>query len=263
MITYHDWVNALRELEIQPHVPLLVHASPELTYESRGGAKTTLTALLAVFDNILLPTYTHKTMVTPAEGPENNGMIYSTREDNSQAEVFNPEMLPDSELGKLSQLLLDLPDGRRSNHPVLSFAGIGLDSALAAQTLDDPFGPIRILTDLDGWVLLLGEDQRHNAAIHHAEKLAGRKQFIRWALTREGVVECRFMPGCSAGFNAAGIALAGYCREIVLGDYQLQAYPIGPLIQVVSNMIRQDPTRLLCSDQNCLLCNTVRNSLAV
>lgn len=263
VITYHEWVNALREFEIPAHYPVLVHACPDLTYESRGGAKTTLTALLSVFDDIMLPAFTHKTVITPAAGPGNNGMVYSTSADNSLSEVFNLALYPDTELGKLPQILLKHPDARRSMHPVLSFAGIGLDSALAAQRLDGPFNPIEILAELNGWILLLGVDHKQNSAIHAAERLAGRKQFIGWALTQNGVVECNNMPGCTEGFNAAGTTLAGYCRETMLGDYRIQAYPAGPLLQVIAGLIKHDPLKLLCASPKCLPCNAVRHELTL
>lgn len=263
MITYRDWVTALRELGIQSHLPVLIHAAPELTYESRGGTQTTLTALLSVFDDIMLPAFTYRTLVTPRQGPEDNGMVYSASGPNFQEEIFSREMSADTEIGKLSTLLINHPDARRSSHPVLSYVGIGVDSALSAQTIDEPFAPIRVISDLNGWVLLLGEDQRRNTVIHYAEFIANRKQFIRWALTTDGVVECPHMPGCSRGFNAASQALAGFCRETTLGDYRFQAFPVGSLVQIVSGLIKREPAKLLCSDEQCLCCNAVRKSLSL
>jgi len=261
MITFRDWISALRELEITAHLPVLVHAAPELALESRGGAQTTLTALLATYDGIMLPAFTHRTMVIPSKGPENNGMDYLDTASNSQAEIFSAALQPDTDLGELPSLLEQHADSTRSIHPVLSFMGIGVDSALSAQTIEEPLAPIRVISDLNGWVLLLGEDHRRNTAIHYAEFLVNRKQFTRWALTSEGVVECPNMPGCPNGFNAISSALAGYCKHSQLGDYLLQAYPVGSLVQIVSGILKLDPLRLLCSDESCLLCNAVRRSI--
>jgi aminoglycoside 3-N-acetyltransferase len=51
-----------------------------------------------------------------------------------------------------------------------------------AQTDHEPYAPIASLAEQDGVVLLIGMDQRVNFSIHYGEKLAGRMQFIRWAL---------------------------------------------------------------------------------
>jgi aminoglycoside 3-N-acetyltransferase len=262
MITYHDWISALRELKIASHLPVLVHAAHEMIYESRAGVQTVLTALMATFDDIMVPAFTHRTQVIPIEGPENNGMQYlDDSESNRQAEIFSLEMSADTELGKLPTLLQNHPDATRSTHPVLSFVGIGVDSALNAQTIDEPLAPVRVIGDLNGWILLLGEDHRKNVAIHYAEYLVNRKQFIRWALTAEGVVECPNMPGCPNGFNGIASSVVGFCRQSNIGDYRLLAFPVGSLVQIACGILRLDPSRLLCADENCLCCNAVRKSI--
>lgn len=261
MITYRDWITALRELGIASHLPVLVHATPGLASESRGGVQTELTALLAEYDGIMVPAFTHQTMVIPSDGPEDNGMHYRDDGTNGQAEIFSQETMPDLDLGELPVLLQKHAEAARSCHPVLSFTGVGVDSALSAQTIDEPLAPVRVIGDLNGWVLLLGEDHQQNLAIHYAEYLVNRKQFTRWALTAEGVVECPNIPGCARGFNAISSAVAGFCHQTQLGDYCLQAYPVGSLVQIASGILRLDPTRLLCSDIDCLLCNAVRKAL--
>lgn len=261
MITYRDWITALRELGIASHLPVLVHAAPGLAFESRGGVQTELTALLAEYDGIMVPAFTHQTMVIPSDGPEDNGMQYMDNGKNSQAEIFSLDTKPDTDLGELPVLLQNHTEAARSCHPVLSFVGVGVDSALSAQTINEPFAPVRVIGDLNGWVLLLGEDHRQNVTIHYAEYLVNRKQFTRWALTAEGVVECPNMPGCSRGFNAIHSAVAGFCRQTQLGDHLLQAYPVGSLVQIASGILRLDPARLLCPDTDCPLCSAVRKTL--
>ena len=61
--------------------------------------------------------------------------------------------------------------------------------------------PVGALAEENGTVLLIGVNHTVNTSIHFAEKLAGRRQFIRWALTRDRVVECPGFPGDSEGFE--------------------------------------------------------------
>jgi len=243
-------------------IAVLVHTNPDLLGETRGGVQTALSALLTSFDDIMLPAFTRRTQIVPQTGPADNAMEYGGKaEVNSQTEMFSEGMLPDAELGELPELLRQQPYAARSSHPILSFIGIGVDAALQAQSLEEPLAPIRVLADLNGWVLLLGVDHRSNVTLHYAEYLAGRKQFTRWALTKDGVIECPNMPGCPKGLNAISSAAAGFCRQARLGEYRLLAFPVGALIQIACGMIRLDAQRLLCEDEDCPFCAAVKRSL--
>jgi aminoglycoside 3-N-acetyltransferase len=63
----------------------------------------------------------------------------------------------------------------------LSFSGINAGATLFTQTIYEPLDPSG-LAQQDGWVVLINVDHTSNTSIHYAEKLAGRKQFTRWAL---------------------------------------------------------------------------------
>jgi aminoglycoside 3-N-acetyltransferase len=129
---------------------------------------------------------------------------------------------------------------------------------LDAQTIEDPLAPIAWLTNNGGWVLLMGVDHTTNTSIHYAEKLAGRRQFVRWALTPQGVRECPGFPGCSEGFEAVVPLLEGSQRQIQVGEASLQAMPLAELVAVVTGAITVDPLALLCSRPDCDRCNAVR-----
>ena len=209
---------------------------------------------------ILMPAFTFKTMITPLEGPPNNGMMYGSSEGtNLMAEFFHHDMPVDPLVGEIAEKFRQLPQTKRTSHPIFSFAATDLDYALSSQTLADPFAPIASISNMKGWVLLLGVDQTVNTSIHFAEKMAGRRQFVRWALTQNGIVECPGFPGCSDGFNAISPMLEDVTRKITLNGSLVQAIPLNFLIHAVKTAIDNDPFALLCDHPDCERCLAIRN----
>ncbi len=263
MLSYRDLERGFRSLGLDSSRPLIAHASVKAFGEIRGGAEALLGALLAVQPRLMMPTHTYKTMILPEEGPDENAALYGAGRDlNAMAEFFSPDMPADSLMGALPELLRLHPQAKRSSHPILSFAGIGVETALDAQTLAEPLTPIGKLAEEDGWVLLAGVNHTVNTSIHFAEKIAGRKQFVRWALTREAAVECPNFPGCSLGFEKAAPYLAEMAREEKIGDATLRAMPLNEMIDQIVGMIHEDPQALLCEDPGCERCAELRVSLA-
>ncbi len=162
-------------------------------------------------------------------------------------------------MGIIPEMLRRHPRVRRSTHPIQSFAGINAEKILAAQTMSDHLAPIGFMEKADGWVLLIGVNHTVNTSIHYAEKLAGRKQFVRWALTPKGVVECPGFPGDSAGFQAIAPDLGKFTRQVQIGDAIIQAIPLKMLIKVVTARIKKDPLALLCQQEDCERCNAIRH----
>lgn len=259
MITFRDFLRALQKLEISRTSPVIVHASLSAFGEVQGGAETVLGALLGAFNTLMVPTFTYKTMVIPEAGPEDNALVYgSGKVSNRMAEFFRPDMPADRSMGIIPETLRRLPHAQRSSHPILSFAGVNAADILKAQTLAEPLAPIGVIWRRGGWVVLLGVDHTVNTAIHYAERLAGRKQFIRWALTPKGVVECPGFPGDSAGFQAVSLRLEKMTRTVRLGSSVIQAVPMEDLVKVVCSWIAEDPLALLCARPDCECCNAVR-----
>jgi aminoglycoside 3-N-acetyltransferase len=257
--SFRELVSAFRGLGIQRSRPVIAHASLSAFGAVPGGAETVLGAMLAAFDTVMMPAFTFKTMLTPESGPPDNGIEYGREADHNRMAVFyEPEMAVDRLMGAVAEALRRHPLGWRSPHPILSFVGIGIDDILDAQGLAEPLAPIGKLAEAEGWVLLLGVDHTVNTSIHYAECLAGRKQFIRWALTPEGVVECPGFPGCSQGFQAIAPDLDEVMRKTRIGEAQIQAMPLGELIVKVRLRLASDPMALLCSSPDCLRCRAVR-----
>ncbi len=257
-----DLQSGLSALRLVSHVPMIAHVDLYAFGNINGGAETFLQTLLSHVESLMMPVFTYRTMVIPADGPDNNGMFYSQHQAGfSHAEFFDPAMPADAEMGELAELLRRQPSASRSSHPVLSFTQVGVDAALRAQKIDDPFGPVRVLAELEGVVLMAGVDQTRNVSLHLAERMAGRKTFTRWALTRDRIVQLDGMPGCSRGFNKVTPALSQITRQVQVGGVVLSAIPLQPMIRVVYEMITSDPNALLCDDPDCQLCASVRSSI--
>ena len=267
MVTYRDFFTTFRRLEIDHTRPVIVHAALSAFGEVHGGAEAVLGALLGSFDTVVMPTFTYTPMIIPEVGPPDNGIIYGSGKDtNRMAEFFSPELPADRLMGALPEALRRRPNAQRSMHPLLSFAAVSTDPAaahaiLSAQSLDEPLGPIHELRQEFGWVLLLGVDHTVNTSIHYAERLAGRMQFVRWALTPQGILECPAFPGCSDGFQAISPRLNGIARQVQLGASAVTAVPLFALTEIVVAMIAADPQALLCERLGCERCGAVRDSL--
>ncbi|MBI5351858.1 MAG: AAC(3) family N-acetyltransferase [Chloroflexi bacterium] len=257
-VSLSDLKTGLAKLGLTKHL-VIAHASLKAFGHIDGGAETMLNALLDSTRGIIMPTFTYKTMLNPEVGPLKNGMIYGSEIDlNKMAEPFQADMPADKTMGSLPETLRRHLKAKRSSHPIQSFAGIRADAVINSQRLYDPLAPIGMLAEQDGWVLLLGVDHTVNTSIHYAEKLAGRLQFIRWALTQDRVVECPGFPGDSSGFNAIEPDVEKYTRRVQIGTALVQAVHLKSLIKVVVEQIQANPFALLCQRPDCERCNAVR-----
>jgi aminoglycoside 3-N-acetyltransferase len=261
MPSYREWISAFRDLGLGAHSRLLVHASLSPFMPDVGGPQALLGALTATCEIIVAPTFTLRTLVTPAFGPPYNGTRYGEAAINEEAEFFHDNLPTDPLLADLAEPMRHLPQAERSTHPALSFCGIRAGQALAAQSLEEPLGTIRWLAEADADVLLIGTDHRRNVGLHHAERIAGRKQFVRWALTEQGVVVCPQFPGCSDGFNSIDTRLGGITRQASVAGREILAIPLRDLIHVAAGWIREDPRALLCDRPGCERCSDVRQSV--
>ncbi|HEY9152746.1 MAG TPA: AAC(3) family N-acetyltransferase [Anaerolineales bacterium] len=260
MLDYKTLKGAFDSLRLQDK-PVIAHASLKSFGEIDGGAQALLRAVLDSVGALVMPTFTYKTMITPNVGPPNNGITYGAETDlNSMAEPFTPNMPCDKLMGIVPETLRNLPNTKRTLHPIQSFAGVRAEKILATQTIQNHLAPIAALAEADGWVALLGVDHTVNTSIHYAEKLAGRKQFLRWALTPDRIVECPGFPGDSAGFNAITPELVNNVRMIQIGNTIVQAVSLRVLFSKAIQVLKENPLALLCERDDCERCNAVRNS---
>ncbi len=264
MLSFREFVTGLRRLEIDPSCPVIVHASTVLTRELNGGTDSAIAALSSTFNSWLLPAFTYKTMITPELGPPGNAMSYGSGKDaNRSAEIFRLDMPVDPGMGDLAEAVRLLPKARRSSHPILSLVGINASKILETQSIREPYAPIEAMEQAQGWVLLLGVDHRANTSIHYGEQLAGRKQFVRWALTSKGIIPCHKYPGCSEGFEAITPRLDEFTRLVDIGDVPIRAVPLVDLLDLVCALLAADPMALLCDRADCERCNAVRATVSM
>jgi aminoglycoside 3-N-acetyltransferase len=259
MLTYRELVNALRGLGLDPQRRVLALVNFEALGPLPGGAETFIGALQSTCELLITPAFTPQCQVIPQVGPEDNGLDYgSDAESNASAELFDPDLPAAGPQGELANAIVRGGKGGRSAHPLLSFAGVRADEALAAQSVADPLGSIAWLAEYDADVLLVGCDHSWNVGLHYAEHIAGRRTFVRWALTDHGVVECPAMPGCMEGFGAIEGRLTGLAQTAALGEARLEVVPLRDLVHLASGWIREDPRALLCDRPTCARCRAVR-----
>ena len=259
MIGYDELRSAFQGLGLADK-PVIAHASLKPFGYIHNGADTVLQALLDSVRTLIMPTFTYKTMITPEVGPPNNGITYGSDKDlNKMAQPFTYGLPADPMMGMLPETLRNHPAAKRTSHPILSFAGINADMILGAQTLFEPFASIAELANEDGWVLLINVDHSVNTSMHYAEKLAGRRQFVRWGLMENRVVECPNFPGESSGFNAIASYIKPDTRHVEMGEAFMQAISLRRLFEAVQELIKNDPLALLCQRTDCERCNAVRN----
>lgn len=262
MIGYREIVNNLKNLGVSRQYPLIAHIHPAFPQEIKGGAKTLLGALLNVTDNLMLPSFTYRTQVIPASGPEDNAMVYGGNDEaNFQASIFSDDLAADEPFFEMAEEFRLYPQTKRSNHPILSFLALGLDAALNSQDQHHPYAPIQSLREMDAMVLLFGTDHSQNFCLHYAEHLSGRKQFTRWGLTKDGILECAPFPGCPDGFNKISHHVEKYGVQGKLGGFNLQAFSLQQIIETGVDLITREPFSLLCNRLKCERCNAVRQSI--
>jgi aminoglycoside 3-N-acetyltransferase len=268
-----DIARGLQSLGLTPPSgsAVIVHASLSSFGYVRGGARAVLAALLWACDTVVLPAFTYQSMVWPLVGPPDNGMTYGGPEydaANRNARFFRRNLSAHRDISVVAETLRRHSSAVRSSHPVLSFVAAGkrAEEVLAGQTLDHPLAPIEWLQRYDGDVLLLGVGHTRNTSIHLAERLAGRRQFMRWAIMRgEDSKDARAVrlpgfPGCSDGFDAIEPEMARATQQVTIGGAVVRRIPLSMLIPIAAGLIGDRADALLCDRPDCERCSAVRRA---
>jgi aminoglycoside 3-N-acetyltransferase len=260
-LNFRDIVNELRELGLRPEMDVIAHVKTSAVGPVQGGTKTLAGAIMASCGTLMMPAFTYQTMIVPRVGPPDNALEYGTYdEQNARAEFFRPDLPIHPDIGSVAESLRSDNESVRSVHPIYSFVAQGghAEEIIAAQSLEDLLGPIGWLADHDGYVLLWGADHRDNFSLHLAERRAGRRTFVRWALTLDDIEELPNIPGCSEGFNAIWEHLQPVTRTRQIGLTACQLISLDQLLSIAAEQLAADPNFLLCGQPGCERCRLSR-----
>jgi len=241
--------NILREnlhLDGSQNILAFVHAHS--VGPVSGGPEAIAAAILAVSQTLVMPAFTYQTQIIPQEGPPNNDMQYGTGDSiNARAEFFRPDLAVHPDIGSVAEAFRKARGTVRSTHPIYSFIAQGPDArrVLASQTHQNPLGPIAWLEAHEGHVLLMGRDQRHNFTLHLAEQRAGRRTYIRWALTPDDIEELHHIPGSMEGFNQIWQELQDMTLVTGVGMARTELIPMRLMLAHAEQRIKEDPLFML------------------
>lgn len=250
--------------------PVMIHSSLRSYGEPvEGGAEGLLDLFLARGCTVLVPTFSESQFgaVPPATmRPERNAIDYAEMPADAPPVQQVPEYTVDSTvvntgMGVLPARLLARPDAVRGLHPLNSFAALGPQAReLAwAQSPADVYGPVRLLAERDGAVLLMGVGLNRMTALHHAEERSGRRLLVRWARDADGRVFMVETGSCSEGFPRLDPFLRTLARTASVGGSTWAVYPAKETLAAASVALSADQTVTRCADRTCLRC---RDSIA-
>jgi len=277
MWTEDQLAQGLEDLGLPRGAALLAHVSTRAVGEIEGGPAAVLEAIRRAIGpegTLIVPAFTPQ-FLDPAEGecaPESAEEIERARE---QIGRFDTAATPADETavgGPFAELVRRLPDARRSDHPVYSFAAVGplAERITANAPFHYPFGsdsPLAHLYSQDGWVVLVGAGQQDNPALRLAEIWADAPYIHRTARVKapDGKwVQMQGAAGCSEGFTRIDPVLrqARILRRGRVGDAQASLMRIRETVSMAVAMLQGSGSALLCDDPECPDCSIARKLTA-
>ncbi len=247
---------AVRELGLSGEA-LSVHSSLRSFGWVDGGAVAVVEALEEELCTVLVPTFSSAFSAPPIPGRVlgQNAYDYDRVAPVPDRGFATESTEIDRDMGVIPAAVLEMPDRTRGNHPLCSFAGIGPLAAelLRGQAPLDVCAPLTLLTEKQGYVVLMGVDLTSLTLIHAAEKLAGRNLFRRWAAANHGIVEVE-VGGCSRGFNQLDEVLMPFCRKVKVGKSVWVIYEAAEALFAAAEAIRANPEITRCDRSDCGRC---------
>lgn len=251
-----DLEGALDTLQLSGRA-VCCHASMR-SFSPRVDAGTLLDAMAAKRITVMVPTFTYHFEVPPPDGvrPARNGMDYSRRWPASPERFTTAaNALSRGPMGALPAAVLERTARVRGAHPLNSFTAVGplASELIASQDASNVYRPLEALVERDGMLLMIGVDTRSLTFVHYAEALAGRRLFIRWAMSGDQVVPSR-VGSCSNGFDALMPTLLDVAATTSIQGSTWIAVPARKARDALVRAIRNDPEVTRCSDPACLRC---------
>ena len=249
----HELEAALERLGLDGSQHVIAHSSLRAFGHIEGGAGTVARTLRKRVSTLVMPAFSYYTLVWPPK-KRDQGWHEDLPLSNGYFDRFSKVS---SDIGRLSQYLVDDLRNLRSRHPALSFVAWGKYAyeVLERQNLENPYGPIGALLDLDGYILLLGVSHTSNTTLHYGEYLAGQVLLTRY-VTVGGQVRETYFPNCSGAFDR----MAGYLTpssEVRLERGRLALYKIRDVLEAAASVLNNNPEALLCNHAGCR-CQEVR-----
>ena len=177
--------------------------------------------------------------------------------------------------GRLAEVLAAHPDAQISDHPTHAVVAVGraASAITAGHAEHGAFGlasPLDRFAERDGRILLCGVGHVANSMIHIGETHAGRPkgQLVDVDAARQPASSVQVTPDASASCSAAfgsiehPLRVRGEIRDWRIGEALCQVVAARSVIETTTNLIRGNPTELLCSFPGCTRCGFTRHALA-
>ncbi len=248
-IAHGDLVAGLRQLGLPAGCTAMVHSSLSKFGYVEGGAGTVVAALLA------------------AVGPEGTVMVPTSPFRGTQYAYLKSEPVFDvrhtpSLLGIVTETVRKWPGALRSLHPDHSVAAIGplaadlLANHEKAPTCCGLATPYMRNVFLDGYILLMGVDNRNNTTLHAVEEMEDPAQFspdtfmptvIDWSGRQFRTPVRAYAENRPRNFLAVEEPLleAGIMQIGRIGEAEVRLIKALPMFRLVSGLLRGDRTFLL------------------
>jgi aminoglycoside N3'-acetyltransferase len=259
VVTIDSIQNAARSLGLSGR-PICVHASLRSFGWVEGGPQTVIDGLLAEGCTVVVPTFSWDSFaVDPLlhQQPARNGSDYvaQPRERAGTHRIYTPDSteLDQADMGAIPAAVLAMPDHVRGNHPLCSFSAVGplARELISAQAPLRVFGPLELLADRHGTIILMGVGLDSMTFLHLAEQHAGRNLFRRWANGSDGRPMEVEVGGCSQGFPQLESILKRYARQTTVGQSVWYTYEANESLHAAAEAIRNRPPITRCNKPRC------------
>ncbi len=210
----------------------------------------------------MVPTFSWGFAVPPPaiDRPARNGWDYDEFAGPTAGlgRVYDPSSNEiDADMGAVAAAALGMKGRVRGNHPLCSFTAVGpkAEELVTEQAALDFCAPVRALASAEGLAVLMGVNLTAMTALHLAEKMAGRRLFIRWANGPDRVPMRVEVGGCSQGFDKLAPLLRPLARRVEVGHSVWRIFPVQDLLSLAAGAIKRNPMTTHCGSPKCERCN--------
>jgi len=169
--------QALEQVRIEPGDGLLVHSAVQFLGQPVGGVQMYYRAIIETISPGSSPHTGRRAGAVPEPGsPVGTLAVPTFNFAFARGEPYDPLTTPSQGMGVFSEFVRQLPEARRTPHPMQSLALTGrfADDLASKNTLSafDPGSAFERMLDLDFKLLLLGADVQAVSMLHYSEQRA-------------------------------------------------------------------------------------------